>query len=121
MALLPEAQAAMAARLVAALYREAERVMPGACPLALRLEQASFVVVRDPVDGQPAFEGVWRDGRGHRCGGVVLNADDSYFAEFDLCVPHPDRPSWFVEAATAWGRDGVVKSELRLLQMPDEA
>jgi len=29
--------------------------------------------------------------------------------------PHPHKPLWMVEAVTAWGRVGALKSELRLL------
>jgi len=36
-------------------------------------------------------------------------------AEFDLLVPHPSKPRWFIEAVTVWGRDGVVKAKPRLL------
>lgn len=82
------------------------------------VEAAEFIAVRDPADPRPAFEGSWRNARGERSGGMVLNADGSYFAEYDLCVPHPAKPAWFVEAVTAWGRDGMVRSEPRLLAMP---
>ena len=37
------------------------------------------------------------------------------FAGFDVLLPHPRKPAWVIEAVTAWGRVGALKSELRLL------
>jgi len=117
---LPAPQLATAVRVVDALRREAERIATGAGPVGLRLEAAVFAAVRDPADARPAFEGIWRNERGERCGSLALNADGSFFAEYDLCMPHPAKPAWFVEAVTAWGRDDVVRSEARLLAMPQD-
>jgi hypothetical protein len=32
-----------------------------------------------------------------------------------VLAPHPDKPNWFVEAVTVWGRYGTLKTEPRLL------
>jgi len=82
---------------------------------AIRLEDASFTRVIDRTNGLPGYEGVWRDARAQKCGSLTLNSDGSYYGEFDLLVPQPGKPRWFIEAVTVWGRDGVVRAEPRLL------
>ncbi len=69
----------------------------------------------DRASDLPGYEGTWRNPHGSRCGSLIINSDGSYYAEYDVLTPHPDKPAWFVEAVTAWGRDGVVKAEPRLL------
>ncbi len=81
--------------------------------------QAAFALSRDPASGEDALLGVWRDARGAKVGEVVIHADGSFFAEQDVVRAYPRRPGWFVEAVTAWGREGSVKAEPRLLPMPE--
>ncbi len=81
----------------------------------IRLEAVGFAAVTDPANGLPGYEGVWRNRLNERVGRIIFNSDGSYYAEYDLCVRHPGRPRWFIEAVTAWGRDGEVKAEARLL------
>jgi len=83
----------------------------------IRLESLVVEQVTDPANGQPGYEGVWRNHLNERVGKLIINSDGSYFAEYDLCVRHPSKPSWFIEAVTVWGREGRVKAEPRLLPM----
>lgn len=76
---------------------------------------AEYSLARDPASGKDTLTGVWRDARGHKRGEILMHADGSFFAEYDVVVPHPRDPRWFVEAVTAWGKDSVLKSEPRLL------
>lgn len=92
--------------------------MSGQLPLPL-WKAAHFDMHRDPASGESVLKGCWRTTRGELRGSVVVHADGSFFAEYDVLCPHPHRPGWFVEAVTAWGRDAMVKSELRLLKMPE--
>jgi hypothetical protein len=110
---LPETLLITAEQLCGVLRKEAARV--GAAAPAIQLQDAVFVEVTDPANSLPGYEGTWRNPQGVRCGLLKLNSDGSYYAEYDVLVPHREKPAWFVEAVTAWGRDGVVKAEPRLL------
>ncbi len=80
------------------------------------LASAEFCLNRDPANGSDSLVCVWRDGFGHKQGEIVLHEDGSFFAEYDVIKDHPNKKDWFVEAVTAWGKKGRIKSELRLLQ-----
>ena len=109
---LPASWLTTAEQLCEVLRKEAARLGGSA---TIRLQDAVFVEVVDPASGQPSYQGTWRTPQGIRCGSLTLNSDGSYYAEYDVLNPHPDKPGWVVEAVTAWGRDGVVKAEPRLL------
>lgn len=79
--------------------------------------EALFRLERDPASGEHSLIGEWRDDRGTKLGVMAFHADGSFFAEHDVIRTHPSRPSWFVEAVTAWGRGQDIKSEPRLLPM----
>jgi hypothetical protein len=111
---LPDALIELGQKLCAVLSLEAERYLPDSPP-TIRLADAHFSRVIDPANGLPGYEGVWRDARAQKCGSLTLNSDGSYHGEYDLLVPHPRKPGWYIEAVTVWGRDGVVKAEPRLL------
>jgi len=110
----PEIETA-ARHLVDMLRAEATRYVSADTTPDIRLDTAILSIVVDPANGQPGYEGLWRNDHGERVGKLVFNSDGSYYAEFDLCVRHPHRPSLFIEAVTVWGRDGVIKAEPRLL------
>lgn len=80
-----------------------------------RLERASFELSRDPASNEFSLIGTWRDKNGHKQGMILFHADGSFFAEYDVICEHPKKPHWFVEAVTAWGKDGLIKAEPRLL------
>lgn len=88
------------------LQHKATEIAPG----TLRFEKRA-----DPAGGE-SLHGTWRDARGHRCGMLVFNADGSFYAEHDIAWPHPHDQRWFIDAVTAWGRDDIIKSEIRLLE-----
>lgn len=80
-------------------------------------EQASFELQRDPASAEDSLKGSWRGHHNVLLGSVVFHADGAFFGEYDVVCPHPHRDGWFIEAVVAWGRDGVIKSELRMLPM----
>lgn len=82
-------------------------------------DEALYRLDRDPSDGSYSLVGEWRDERGMKLGELLFHADGSFFVEQDVARPHPKRRQWFVEAVNAWGKDGQVKAEARLLPMPD--
>jgi hypothetical protein len=109
---LPDSWLTTAERLCLVLDQEAARY--GDVP-PIRLQDAVFTEVIDPANSLPSYAGTWRNPQGIRCGSFTLNSDGSYYAEYDVLALHPDKPKWFVESVTVWGRDGVVKAEPRLL------
>ena len=111
---LPEALVELCVRLCLVLEEEARLYAGGKAP-SVRLDEAVFTRVIDQSNGLPGYVGVWRDTHAQKCGSLILNSDGSFHGEFDLLVPHPGKPAWFIEAVTVWGREGVVKAEPRLL------
>ncbi len=106
-------------RIRAALIAEVEKLgLTEPLPLPA-WEQAQFELQRDPASGRESLAVLWKNPRGHLQGSILLHADGSFFAEYDVVRPHPKKPKWFIEAVTAWGRDDTVKSEPRLLPMPE--
>lgn len=84
------------------------------CGLARRSES------RDPYSGGLTEILEWRHPAGHSLGSIKVHEDGSFYAEYDVVQPHPLDPRWFVEGVIAWGKDGVLKSEPKLLPMlPD--
>ncbi|QJD28624.1 hypothetical protein [Methylococcus geothermalis] len=79
-------------------------------------DEAEFEASKDPYSGEETLCGRWRDARGHSIGQMKFHGDGSFYAEFDVVLPHPGDPRWFVEGVTAWGRGDVIKSEAKLLE-----
>ena len=115
---LPPALSAHAERIVAALKAEVQRLEGISHPADISLSDAVFTRVIDPENQLPGYEGVWRNARKERCGTLSLNTDGSFFAEYDLFVPHPHDQRWFIEMVTAWGRDGLIRAELQMIPSP---
>lgn len=107
-------------RLIIEAWHRELRLLGLAARVALPAwETATFALQRDPASVEDALTGSWRGIRGELRGSVVIHADGSFFAEYDILLPHPQRARWFIEAVTAWGGDAGVKAELRLLAMPE--
>jgi hypothetical protein len=77
---------------------------------------ARFTATTDPYSGETHLVGSWQDG--DRYGTVTLFADGRVYAEYQILVPHPERPDQFVEAVSVWGDLGKLKSEPVLLALP---
>lgn len=69
----------------------------------------------DRFDHSLALYAEWRGPTGGYQGSILVYGDGLAYAEFDLLQAHPHKPHLVIEAATAWGRAGALKSELRLL------
>lgn len=81
--------------------------------------QARLQMLRDSYDGADSLECSWCDERGYRRGSMLFHADGSFWAEYDVALPHPSDRRWFVEAMTAWGSADNIKSEPRMLPTID--
>jgi hypothetical protein len=114
---LPPQVESAALRLVSMLRAEAAKFLAADKLPDIRLESAVLTISVDPSNGQPGYEGTWRNHLNERVGKLIVNSDGSFYAEYDVCVRHPNKPQWFVEAVTAWGRDGAIKAEPRLIAM----
>jgi hypothetical protein len=102
---------------VSALLAEAARA--GIAMLRPAWDAASFALQRDPFSGEDSLVASFVVDA--RRGSVCLRPDGSLYAEFDICEPHPSRPGLWIEAVVTWGRPPQLKSEARLLAMPEEA
>lgn len=80
---------------------------------------AVYRLVKDPYSGQVDLAGDWLNAHGYKLGNVQFHASGTIYAEYDIVQPHPRDPQWFIEALVAWGGDGAVKAEYRLLEAPE--
>lgn len=114
---LPPEVVATIGRLVDALRGEAIKFVTAERLPDIRADALLVDEVTDPSNGQPGYDGIWRNALNERVGRLAINSDGSFFAEYDLCVRHPAKPEWFIEAITVWGRGDQLKAEARLLPM----
>lgn len=70
---------------------------------------------KDVYDQTHAVFMEWRSSLEAYLGHLIVHANGRCYAEFDVFCAHPSKPKWVVEAVTAWGQQGAVKTELRLL------
>lgn len=81
--------------------------------------EARYYLEFDPGSGEYSLKGDWVNDRGMKQGGLVFHSDGSFFVEQDVVKAHPKKKNWFVEAVNAWGRDSDIRTEARLLPMPE--
>ena len=81
-------------------------------------EEAEFSLVTDPYTQSQDLVGYWRNAKGQNIGQIRFHGDGSFYAEYDVVQPHPLKPRFFVEAINAWGREDNIKSEPKLLEIP---
>jgi hypothetical protein len=110
---LPDELADLAANIVTALQGEAARFTSSVPQIIL--EAVDFTRVVDPGNQLPGFEGIWRNASLARCGSLTFNSDGSFYAEYDLFIPHPTDSRWFVEMVTAWGRADSLRVEAQMI------
>ncbi len=76
---------------------------------------ADFNLIKDPYTAEFNLVGVWLDSHKHQIGNIQFLGNGSFYAEYDVVKQHPKKSQWFVEAMTAWGKDGKIKTEAKLL------
>ena len=84
----------------------------GAIP---EFERAEFTLIKDPFTADENLTGYWYDKNKQRIGNIQFLSDGSFYAEYDIVKPHPSKKQWFVEAVSAWGKPGQIKTEAKLL------
>lgn len=81
--------------------------------------EATFNVVTDPYTQSQDLVGYWYDAKQKRIGQIRFHGDGSFYAEYDIVLPHPKKPRYFVEAINAWGNEHNIKTEPKLLEIPE--
>ncbi|WP_027147670.1 hypothetical protein [Methylobacter tundripaludum] len=85
-----------------------------------RYDDADFVLIKDPYAGADNLACYWYDEpKKQRIGRLQFNSDGTFYAEYDVVKPHPTKTRRFVEGVTAWGKAEQIKSEAKLLEMPE--
>lgn len=97
----------------------AEAAGTGICVDTPAWEAGIFAFQRDPFTGEDSL--LARFCTGSRRGTVCLRPDGSLYAELDILKRHPADPALWIEAVMAWGRPPELKSEPRLMAMPQES
>lgn len=70
---------------------------------------------KDDFDSSESLYCEWRDEGGNIKGHIVLHANGSVFAEYDLLQYHPTEKHRFIEAVSVFGRSDQLASELRYI------
>jgi hypothetical protein len=81
-------------------------------------DAAEFTLVTDPFTQSEDLVGHWYVGGKQRIGQIRFHGDGSFYAEFDVVQPHPHKKRYFIEAINAWGREDNIKTEAKLLEVP---
>lgn len=83
-------------------------------------DDAVFELIKDPYTGEHNLTCHWYDEpKKQRIGQLQFNSDGTFYAEYDVVKPHPTKTRRFVEGVTAWGKAEQIKSEPKLLAMPE--
>ena len=85
----------------------------------IRFDQLSFSLSFDSFAKQHSLEGIWTGLRNNRMGSIIFHGDGSFYAEHDLIQPHPTDKRWFIEGIEVWGNESSIKTELKLLPVPE--
>lgn len=107
----------------AVCLRISENIAKLGFPLQTRIslpdfDAAAFSLVTDPFTQSQDLVGYWYNAEKQRIGQIKFHGDGSFYAEYDVVRPHPRKKHCFVEAINAWGKMDNIKSEAKLLKMP---
>ncbi|MGR8929841.1 MAG: hypothetical protein ACU836_04305 [Gammaproteobacteria bacterium] len=83
-----------------------------------KFEAAEFSLVVDPFTQSEDLVGYWYNAGKQRIGQIKFHGDGSFYAEYDVVKPHPSKKQFFVEAINAWGKQDNIKTEAKLLDVP---
>jgi hypothetical protein len=79
---------------------------------------AEFSLVTDPFSQSQDLVGYWYKAGKQRIGQIKFHGDGSFYAEYDVVQPHPSKKQYFVEGINAWGQQDNIKTEAKLLEIP---
>jgi hypothetical protein len=83
-----------------------------------QFSEAEFSLLTDPYTQSRDLVGYWYDANKQRIGQIKFNCEDGFYAEYDVVLPHPRKKGFFVEAINAWGKQDNIRSEAKLLDIP---
>ncbi|WP_150051081.1 MULTISPECIES: hypothetical protein [Methylomonas] len=86
---------------------------------APEFDGAEFSLVVDPYTQSQDLVGYWYNPGKQRIGQIKFHGDGSFYAEYDVVKPHPRKKQFFVEAINAWGQQDNIKTEAKLLDVPE--
>jgi len=75
---------------------------------------AVFVEQTDPLSQQVSLLGTWRGGQ--RYGTLTLFPDGRIFADYQVLLPHPQKPGFYVESMQVWGRAGDLRGDAVIIE-----
>ncbi len=78
--------------------------------------EAAFEDRIDPFSLEISRIGTWR-GR-QRYGTVTLFPDGRIFAEYQVLLPHPEKPDSYVESVQVWGRPERLRGDAVIAEYP---
>ena len=81
-------------------------------------EDAKFTLEHDLYNGKQTLMASFYPSQYYRAGFLLFHSDGSCFAEYHVMQLHPAKPGMFIEAVEAWVRDGEIKTDTRLVPMP---
>ncbi len=81
-------------------------------------DAAQFSLVVDPFTQSEDLIGYWYNDTKQRIGQIKFHGDGSFYAEYDVVQAHPSKKHYFVEAINAWGQQDNIKTEAKLLDIP---
>jgi len=79
---------------------------------------AVFSLITDPYTQNQNLSGFWYNAQQQRIGQIRFNDEGGFYAEYDVVQAHPSKKGLFVEAINAWGNKDNIKSEAKLLDIP---
>ena len=92
-----------------------------AADAAMRLpdfDALQFKGVVDPFSQHQDLIGYWLGKHQEKLGQLQFQEHGQFYAEFDVALPHPKKDGFFVEAVHAWGNADNIKTEAKLLEIP---
>lgn len=81
-------------------------------------EDAKCTLEYDLYNGEQTLMASFYASPRYRNGVLLFHCDGSCYAEFLVMREHPSRPGLFVEAVEAWARGGEIKTDARVMPMP---
>lgn len=114
-----DATATTGQALLDALQAKIDRLdLPGDRIILPAFDSARFTLEQDPGDRGQTLRAAFYPSEFYCIGFLLFHDNGSTYAEYHVMQLHPTRPRWFVEAAEAWLRDGQIRTDLRLAEMP---
>lgn len=81
-------------------------------------DSAKFTLEHDLYNGQNTLLASFYLSPSYRAGYLMFHSDGSNLAEYHVMRLHPGKPHLFIESVEAWTRNGEIKTDLKMAEMP---